>query len=194
MGCIVHEVTKSRTQLSDFHFSLVYGLLWWLNHSACNTGDPGSIHGLGRYPGEGHGYPLQYSCMENPMVWRAWRATVHRVAISQTWLKWLSVHKVTTCNDFGAQVNKICHCFQFFPFYLPWSDRTRCHDFIFWMFSFNPAYSPSSFILIKRLFSSSLYAISMISSAYLRLLIFMLANLIQACDSPSMAFHMMYSS
>ena len=66
MGCIVYEVTKSRTQLSDFHFSLVYGL-WWLSQPACNTGDPGSIHGLGRYPGEGHGHPLQYSCMENPM-------------------------------------------------------------------------------------------------------------------------------
>ena len=35
--------------------------------SACNAGDPGSIPGLGRAPGEGDGYPLQYSCLENPM-------------------------------------------------------------------------------------------------------------------------------
>ena len=35
--------------------------------SACNAGDPGSIPGSGRAPGEGNGYPLQYSCLENPM-------------------------------------------------------------------------------------------------------------------------------
>ena len=34
--------------------------------SACNVGDPGSIAGLGRFPGGGHGNPLQYSCLENP--------------------------------------------------------------------------------------------------------------------------------
>ena len=50
--------------------------------SACNAGDPGSILGLGRSPGEGNGNPLQYSCLENPMDRRAWRATVHRVAES----------------------------------------------------------------------------------------------------------------
>ena len=48
--------------------------------------------GLGRSPGEGHGNPLQYSCLENPMDWGAWRATVHRVTKSQTWLKRLSMH------------------------------------------------------------------------------------------------------
>ena len=36
--------------------------------SACNAGDPGSIPGLGRSPGEGNGNPLQYSCLENPMM------------------------------------------------------------------------------------------------------------------------------
>ena len=40
--------------------------------SACNVGDPGSIPGLGRSPGEGNGNPLQYSCLENPMDRRAW--------------------------------------------------------------------------------------------------------------------------
>ena len=48
--------------------------------SACNMGDPGSIPGLRRSPGEGNGYPLQYSCLENSMGW--W-ATVHGVAKSQ---------------------------------------------------------------------------------------------------------------
>ena len=42
--------------------------------SACNAGDPGSIPGLERSPGEGNGNPLQYSCLENPMDRGAWRA------------------------------------------------------------------------------------------------------------------------
>ena len=54
--------------------------------SSCNSGDSGSIFGLGRSPGEGNGYPLQYSCLENSMHRGAWRATVHRVAKSQTQL------------------------------------------------------------------------------------------------------------
>ena len=44
--------------------------------SACNAGDLGSIPGLGRAPGEGNGYPLQYSYLENPMDRGAWWATV----------------------------------------------------------------------------------------------------------------------
>ena len=52
--------------------------------SASDAGDPGSIPGLGRSPGEGSGNPLQYSCLENPMDREAWLATVHRVAKSRT--------------------------------------------------------------------------------------------------------------
>ena len=52
--------------------------------SACNVGDLGSIPGLGRSPGEGNGYPVQYSCLENSMDRGAWWATVHGVAKSQT--------------------------------------------------------------------------------------------------------------
>ena len=52
--------------------------------SACNAGDLGSIPGSGRSPGEGNGYPLQYSCLENPMDRVAWQATVHGVTKSQT--------------------------------------------------------------------------------------------------------------
>ena len=39
---------------------------------------------------------------------------------------------VTIHSDFGAQGNKICHCFHFFSIYLPWSDRTAYHDLVFW--------------------------------------------------------------
>ena len=52
--------------------------------------EPGSIPGLGRFPGGGHGNPPQYSCLENPTGRGAWRATVHGVAKSQTRLKQLS--------------------------------------------------------------------------------------------------------
>ena len=60
-----------------------------------NTGDMrevGSIPGSGRYPGTGHGNPLQYSCLENPMDRGAWQVMVYRVAKSQRWLKQLSTH------------------------------------------------------------------------------------------------------
>ena len=48
------------------------------------AGDAGSIPGPGRSPGEGNGNPLQYSCLENPIVRGAWRATVHGGAKAQT--------------------------------------------------------------------------------------------------------------
>ena len=52
--------------------------------STCNAGDPGSIPGLGRFPGEGNGNPLQYSGLEKSIDSVAWQATVYRVAKSQT--------------------------------------------------------------------------------------------------------------
>ena len=48
--------------------------------SACNGGYLGSIPGLGRFPGEGHGNPLQYSCLENSIDRGAWQAIVYGVA------------------------------------------------------------------------------------------------------------------
>ena len=52
--------------------------------SAGDTGDTGSIPGLGRFPGGGNGNPLQYSCLGNPMDRGAWQAIAHGVAKSQT--------------------------------------------------------------------------------------------------------------
>ena len=103
---------------------------------------------------------------------------------------------VTIRSDFGAQENKICHCF------LP-PPPSVCHEvmgpdamiLVFWMLSFKPTFSLYSFTFIKRLFSSSWpSAIRVVSSAYLRLLIFIPAILTPACDSSSPAFHMMYSA
>ena len=48
--------------------------------------DMSSVPGLERVPGEGHGNPLQYSCLENPMDRGAWQAMIHMVTKSQTWL------------------------------------------------------------------------------------------------------------
>ena len=55
--------------------------------------DAGSVPGLGRSPGEGHGNPLQYSCLENPMDRGAWRVTIPRVAKSQIQLKRQHTHE-----------------------------------------------------------------------------------------------------
>ena len=57
-----------------------------LVESAFNVGDPGLISGLGRLPGEGNGYPLQYSCLENSMDKGAWQTMVHGVTKSWTLL------------------------------------------------------------------------------------------------------------
>ena len=54
--------------------------------SACIVGNPASIPGSGRSPGQGHGNPHHYSCLENPMDRGAWWPTVHGVAKSQTGL------------------------------------------------------------------------------------------------------------
>ena len=65
----------------------VLGLPWWLIQAKESAaGDTGFILGSGRYPEEGNGNPLQYSCLENPMDRGDWRATVHGVTKSQTQL------------------------------------------------------------------------------------------------------------
>ena len=96
----------------------------------------------------------------------------------------------TICSDFGAPKNKVFHCF---PIYFPWSDGTEFHDISFLNVEFKPVFTLSSFTFIKRLFSSSsLSAIRVVSSAYLRLLIFLPAILIPICASSSLTFLMMY--
>ena len=61
---------------------------WWLRlkESACSAGDPGSIPGWGRSPGDGKGTPLQCSCLKTPIDRGAWLATVRGISKSQTWL------------------------------------------------------------------------------------------------------------
>ena len=70
----------------------IAGFPWWLSskESVCKSGaagDVGLIPGSGRSPGGGHGNPLQYSCLKNPMNRGVWQGLVHRVAKSRTLLK-----------------------------------------------------------------------------------------------------------
>ena len=72
--------------ISSWDSNLYKGTIWaspvaqMVKSLSCNTGDLGTIPGLGRSPGEGNGNPLQYSCLENPMDRGAWWAAVHGAA------------------------------------------------------------------------------------------------------------------
>ena len=72
--------------------------------SACRAGDLGSTPRSGRSPGEGNGYPVQYSCLENSLDRGAWQAMVHGVANSQTRLKRLSTAHSTQHTFFKLTV------------------------------------------------------------------------------------------
>ena len=123
----VHGVAKSQTWLSDWtELKIQVRYLWHIHSSekstkkkikrhwtgirgfpggsngkvsAHNAGDPGLISGSARFPGEGNGNPLQYSCLENSMDGEAWWATVHGVAKSRTRL-----------SDFTFPVSCIFNC------------------------------------------------------------------------------------
>ena len=77
------------------------------------------------------------------------------------------------------------HSVHRFPIYLPWSDGTRWHDLLFWMLSFKPSCSLSSFTFIKRL-------LRVVSYAYLKFLMLLPGILIPACGSSSLAFCMIH--
>ena len=91
---------------------------------------------------------------------------IFRTDFLQDWLVWSScsprdAQEYSSTSQFiriksfdaFSPPNKFCHSFHCFPIYLPWSDGTKCQILVFWMFK--PAFSLSSFTLIKRLFSSS---------------------------------------
>ena len=88
---VIKGILESSVYGWEFRYSdimRVKGFCCHLVHkeSACSEGDPGSIPGLGRSPGEGNGNPLQYSCLENPMNRGAWWAAVHGVTKSRAQL------------------------------------------------------------------------------------------------------------
>ena len=169
----VHGVAKSQTRLSDFTFTFHFHALEkeMATHSSVlawripGMGEPGGLPSLG-----------------SRRVGHDWSDLAAAAAA------------VTICSDFGVPQNKVSHCFHCFPIYLLFSNGTRCMILVFWTLSFNPTFSLSSFTFIKRLLSSLLSAIRMVSSACLRLLIFLPAILIPACASSSPAFLTMYSA
>ena len=98
------------------------------------------------------------------------------------------------CSDFGAQKINSDTVSTVFPSICYKMTGLDGMILVFWVLSFKPTFSLSSFTFIKRLFSfSSLSAMRVVSSAYLRLLIFLLAILIPACASSSPTFHLIYS-
>ena len=104
---MIHGVAKSRTRLSDWtelNWIMPQGFPGGANGKelVCQCRlcirDTGLIPALGRSPGEGNGYPPQYSCLENPIDRGAWRSTAHGVAQSQARLKELSTTWSGSCH------------------------------------------------------------------------------------------------
>ena len=87
------------------------------------------------------------------------RFLIFCLGLSQLFFQGASVFNfkaaVTVCSDFGAQENKVCHCFHFSPSIYHEVMRLDALILVFWMLSFKPAFSLSSFTFIKRFFSSS---------------------------------------
>ena len=97
--CSAQHPTPCRDSTNDNHYRGASQVAPVAENSPANAGDVrvvGLISGSGRTPGGGYGYPLQYSCVQNPMDWGAWWATVHRVAKSWTRLKGLHTHVAAT--------------------------------------------------------------------------------------------------
>ena len=115
--------------------------------SACSVGDLGSILGSGRFPGEGNGNPLQYSCLENPMDGGAWWATVHGVAKNRT-----------QPNDFtltNFYLQKFLSLIRFYSFILLLSSLGgRSKKILLWFMAKGalPVFSSKSFIITGHTF------------------------------------------
>ena len=109
-----------------------------MEESVCQGRRPGSIPGLGRFPGEGNGNPLQYSCLRNPMDREAWQAVVHEVAKSGTWLSdWECAghsHIVIILLCYNYLFTHLC----LFPFLYQWSvsDLILKHYLFIYLFIF----------------------------------------------------------
>ena len=135
--------------------------------NAGDVRDTSSIPGLGRFPGKGHGNPLQYSCLENPMDRGAWCTLVHGVEKSRTQVKEISVHTPRPgvgwergtgacfrCGDMGLAGPFILQCWNrttinkqqkqtLFQCHLPWEGFLDCNIFHPPLHFSGISYSPS---------------------------------------------------
>ena len=198
----------------DTHSSLLV-LLCWLRHQRIHLqcGGPGFDPWLGKSPWRKEQLPLQYSCLENSMDRGAWQVTVHEVTKNRTRLG--DFHFMATSHYFLPRSKRLLISWLQSPsamilestkrkyFTVSISSFSICHEVMaadgmilaFWMLNFKPGFLLSSFTLIKRFFSSSsLSVIRVVWSAYLRLLLFLPAILISACNSSNPAFPGMYSA
>ena len=98
--------------------------------SACNAGDPGSISGSGRFPGEGNGYPFQYFCLENSTDRGTWWAEVHGVTRSQTQLS--NTHTHTHARAHTSNINGFVQLLN------ENSKGSTVHEMLVWSQSFSP--------------------------------------------------------
>ena len=113
--CIAHGVSKSRMQLSGFH--LLLGTKGFpassdSKESACNAGDLGSIPGLGRSPGDGKGYPLQYSGLENSMDCIVHGVANNRTRLSDFHFDFVNVLQLllSTTLWYTTGISAVCYC------------------------------------------------------------------------------------
>ena len=121
-----------------------------LNCQCRRCKDMDLIPGSGRCPGGGHGNPLQYSWLENPLDRGAWLATVHRAAKSWTWLKQLSTRtqreKTGSCRNYADQ-DSIRTSINLWPHLTSMHLQAPASFFFFFSFSLCafPVYSKPSF-------------------------------------------------
>ena len=118
--------------------------------SAYSSGDAGLITGWGRSSGVGHDNPPQYSCLENPMDSGAWRSIDHAVTMSQTWLKWLSMHAMSFSCFMSLSVSWALVYFCVLSFFF----------FIVWTFDYSTSSAKLYIILFRIHYQSSLYNVS----------------------------------
>ena len=110
-------------------------------------------------------------------------------------ISWLQSLSTVILEPKKRKEEEICHDFLLFSFYLPCSNRVRCHDLSFLILSLKWVLSLFSFTFIKRRFSSSLLsAIRVVSFDFLRLFMLLSPILILGCNSWSPAFLIMYSA
>ena len=175
MDCIVHGVAESRTWLSDFQFHFTHIHTWLLENRSIEYTD--------------HCWQ-KVLCLLFNMLSRFVIALLPRSKhLLISWLQSTSAVILESNKIKPATVSIFC--------------PPICHEvmgldamiLVFLMLSFKPVFSFFSFTHIKKLFSFSLLSpIRVVSSAYLRLLIFLSAILIPACGSYNLAFHLMYSA
>ena len=95
---------SSHLQIYCFKFMLFFSFIYLFGFSQFPSRDIGLIPGLGRLPGEGHGRPLQYSCLKNPTDRGAWWATAHRLPrVGHDWSNLACIMQLPSCHSLNME-------------------------------------------------------------------------------------------